>query len=60
LGHASIKLTMDLYGHLFDGSDRESAERMQKLFGVPDDTQAASSSEKAKVIVLGPRKTRRS
>ncbi len=33
LGHASIKLTMDLYGHLFEGSDRESAGRMQKLFG---------------------------
>jgi integrase len=33
LGHASIKLTMDLYGHLFDGSDKESADRMQKLFG---------------------------
>jgi integrase len=33
LGHASIKLTMDLYGHLFEGSDRESAERMQRIFG---------------------------
>lgn len=33
LGHASIKLTMDLYGHLFEGSDRESADRMQKIFG---------------------------
>ena len=27
LGHASIKLTMDLYGHLFEGSDQESADR---------------------------------
>jgi integrase len=33
LGHASIKLTMDTYGHLFEGSDRESAERMERLFG---------------------------
>jgi integrase len=32
-GHASIKLTMDTYGHLFEGSDRESAERMQRIFG---------------------------
>jgi hypothetical protein len=24
---------MDTYGHLFDGSDRESAERMDHLFG---------------------------
>ncbi len=25
LGHSSIKLTIDTYGHLFEGSDRESA-----------------------------------
>jgi integrase len=41
LGHASIKLTMDLYGHLFEGSDKESAERMQKLFGDRDEAAAA-------------------
>ncbi|MEP7354261.1 MAG: site-specific integrase [Acidobacteriota bacterium] len=35
LGHSSIKLTMDTYGHLFDGSDRESAERMDRLFAPP-------------------------
>jgi integrase len=49
LGHASIKLTMDLYGHLFEGSDRESAERMQRIFGArlssPD--QAGSDSKLA-------------
>ncbi len=33
LGHASIKLTMDLYRHLFDGSDKESAGPMEKTFG---------------------------
>jgi integrase len=33
LGHSSIKLTMDTYGHLFEGSDRESAEQMDRLFG---------------------------
>jgi integrase len=41
LGHASIKLTMDLYGHLFEGSDRESADRMQKLFGSRDGAVSA-------------------
>jgi integrase len=30
LGQASIKLTMDTYGHLFDGSDEESAERASR------------------------------
>ncbi len=33
LGHSSIKLTIDTYGHLFEGSDRDSAEKMEKLFG---------------------------
>lgn len=46
LGHASIKLTMDLYGHLFDGSDKESAERMQKIFG----SLAAAPAAPEKVV----------
>jgi integrase len=33
LGHSSIKLTMDTYGHLFEGSDLEAASAMQRLFG---------------------------
>jgi hypothetical protein len=33
LGHSSIKLTKDTYGHLFDGADQESAAKMEKLFG---------------------------
>ena len=33
LGHSSIKLRMDTYGHLFEGSDRDSAEKMERLFG---------------------------
>jgi hypothetical protein len=31
LGHSSIKLTMDTYGHLFEGSDRDSADKVEKL-----------------------------
>ena len=27
LGHASIKTTVDVYGHLFDGAQRQAAER---------------------------------
>lgn len=50
LGHASIRLTMDLYGHLFDGSDKESADRMQKLFGNPSGDGAAASDERVVVI----------
>jgi integrase len=32
MGHSSIKLTMDTYGHLFEGSDRDSADKMERLF----------------------------
>jgi integrase len=35
LGHSSIKLTMDTYGHLFEGSDRDSADRIERLFAPP-------------------------
>ena len=54
LGHASIKLTMDLYGHLFEGSDKESAERMQKLFG--NRVEAAPAPAEKVVRFPNPRK----
>lgn len=33
LGHSNITTTMDTYGHLMEGSGRESAERMDEFFG---------------------------
>lgn len=33
LGHASIQLTMDRYGHLFEGRDKEASAAMDRLFG---------------------------
>ncbi len=45
LGHSGIKLTMDTYGHLFEGSDRDSAEKMEKLFG------GASTSSKGPFLL---------
>jgi integrase len=50
LGHASIKLTMDLYGHLFEGSDKESADRMQRIFGSLAESPAKANEDK--VVVL--------
>ena len=46
LGHSSIKLTMDTYGHLFDGADQESAATMEKLFG-PDTKVVQMAKRKA-------------
>ena len=32
LGHASIKTTLDTYGHLFDGLDEAAADRLDELW----------------------------
>jgi len=50
LGHASIKLTMDLYGHLFEGSDKESAERMQRILGNLSERRDTASEDKVVAI----------
>jgi len=34
LGHASIKTTLDTYGHLFDGMDEAAAERLDEAWRV--------------------------
>ncbi len=49
LGHASIKLTMDTYGHLFEGSDREAADHMDRLFG----SKRPAQPDSGKVVPLG-------
>ncbi len=61
LGHSSNKLTMDTYGHLFEGSGRESAERMDRLFGQPGQNPGAEPAEKReparqKVVVITRRR----
>ena len=32
LGHSSIKVTLDTYGHLFEGLDEAAAERLNDAF----------------------------
>ncbi len=41
LAHSSIKLTLDTYGHLFEGSDPETAKKMDQLFGTKTPTKPA-------------------
>jgi integrase len=62
LGHSSIKLTMDTYGHLFPGSDHESAAHMDRFFGAhpepqPPADEPAEEKRQAKIIVMPRRKT---
>lgn len=49
LGHSSIKLTMDTYGHLFAGSDQGAADAMDRLFRPKPD--AATKTPKVTPIV---------
>jgi integrase len=32
LGHSSIQVTLDTYGHLFEGLDQAAAERLDEVF----------------------------
>ena len=51
---------MDTYGHLFEGSDRDSAEKMEKLFGgepkeprvltMPDRNRVADKNTRARMV----------
>jgi hypothetical protein len=36
LGHASIKTTLDTYGHLFEGLDEAAADRLEATFASAD------------------------
>ena len=56
LGHSSIKLTMDTYGHLFEGSDRDSADKMDHLFGSSSARDATETRRISSRISLVPRK----
>ena len=49
LGHSTIRLTLDNYGHLFSGIDKESAERMDDLFGPPPEPKPAEAQKSAAV-----------
>jgi integrase len=31
-GHASFSITMDIYGHLMPGAQREAAKKVDKMF----------------------------
>lgn len=36
LGHSTISVTFDVYGHLLPGSERESADRLHAFLQRPD------------------------
>jgi transcriptional regulator with XRE-family HTH domain len=46
LRHRSIQITMDRYGHLFDEVQRETADKMDAVFGSQSDPVAVKSAVK--------------
>lgn len=57
LGHSSIKLTMDTYGHLFPGSDTGAAKAMDQLFSPK--SKAANAEQHSDIKVLPIRRRER-
>lgn len=52
LGHASIKTTLDTYGHLFDGLDEAAADRLDEVWRASRTDRAKGSSRRGKVVKL--------
>ena len=50
LGHASIQLTADIYGHLFKETSQQAMRRLNKILPAPagKTTEAARSASTAK------------
>ncbi len=51
LGHASIKTTLDTYGHLFEGLDEAAADRLEATYAAAD-VHATCTREDSEVIAL--------
>ncbi len=43
LGHSSIKLTVDVYGHLVPGANREAVNRLPSLFRQNDNSRTVTA-----------------
>jgi hypothetical protein len=56
LGHASIAITMDRYGHLFDQSYADASEAIERAFELPsaDEAVAAASIPPPSTVPLVP------
>ena len=53
LGHASIKTTLDTYGHLFEGLDEAAADRLEATY-LASDVHAVCTREDSTVVALAP------
>ncbi len=51
LGHASIKTTLDTYGHLFEGLDEAATDRLEATYAAAD-VHAMCTREDSEVIAL--------
>jgi integrase len=51
LGHASIKTTLDTYGHLFEGLDEAATDRLDATYAAAD-VHAMCTREDSEVIAI--------
>jgi hypothetical protein len=50
LGHASIAITKDVYGHLLEGDKRAAAESMTRPCSAADCARGSQSNKKARYL----------
>jgi len=53
LGHSSITLTMDTYGHLFPGADKEAANHMDTIFSAGNGGTKTPASKRSSQRLVG-------
>jgi integrase len=54
LGHSSIKVTLDTYGHLFDGLDEAAAERLDAFFRLANDSVPSDTPHSREIAAISP------
>jgi len=54
LGHSSIKVTVDTYGHLVPGSNREAVDKLDDVQPVATPAQPGAFEAEKKVLSFTP------
>ncbi len=49
MGHASITITLDRYGHLFPGNEAEAADLLDAYIARERETSGSSASHKSQI-----------
>ena len=47
MGHSSIKVTVDTYGHLVPGGNRQAVDKLDERMKVNEENEAANANQRA-------------